>query len=210
MFSIFIMEENMSYTLKNQNNYNQQAEHQRMLGLLKNEICSPSFEGNYTYPYLDSAQQPNATIGCGININQTPNLQLSNINTGKPLTDSERSTELTNLYNQHLPNAKASYYQDKTNIGITPEENERIMQQKFQDAYHTIKDMYPQYDTFSDNQKKALYDMHYNLGTPKFKKYIKMQDAINNQDWDKAAQESIRKGVNAYRNNWTAQNLTSY
>ena len=173
----------------------------------RERLCSPDFEGNYDYPYLDTATPPKATIGCGINITDTPNIQLQNRHTGVDFSKTEQQAQLNQLYANYRPNHKASFYRDKTDIGISPSEHEKILRQKYEDAYQNIKNNYQNFDNFTPEQQDALLDMNYNLGTPKFNQYKLMRNAVNTGKWNEAAKQSYRPGISQVRNDWTASSL---
>ena len=78
----------------------------------KSDLCKN--EGGFIpYAYLDTAQPPRATIGCGVNIEETPNIKLYNHQTGKRLNDKEINAEINKLKKAHLYNAKPSFYENK-------------------------------------------------------------------------------------------------
>ena len=63
-----------------------------------NDLCKD--EGYFRpYAYFDSADKPNLTIGCGINIDQTPNIKLYHAKTGEILSDQQLKQEILNLKN---------------------------------------------------------------------------------------------------------------
>lgn len=165
----------------------------------KDELCQQE-GGMIPYAYLDTAQKPNATIGCGINIEQTPNINLYHAQTKQPFNSEELSQEMSKLKKAHIPNKPHTFYEDKSNIRIAPEENDRIMKEKYKDAYAYVTSQYPDFKNYNKGQQKALMDMGYALGIPRFSKYKKMREAILNDDWEKAAEESWRYGSGIDRN----------
>lgn len=173
----------------------------------KKQLCSDDFEGNTSYPYLDSAQNPNVTIGCGINIDSTPDIQLQNRHTGIDLSKEEQHKQLNLLKSSYRPNHRASYYENKSDIGISDTEHERIIKEKYADAFKNVKNEYPKFNSYNPSQQDALLDMNYNLGSTEFNKYKLMKKAIIDDNWEEAAKQSYRYGVSDYRNNWTAQSL---
>ena len=197
---------NVSSTAPTSNNATE-PEYLRYLNRHRNRLCSPEFEGNFKHAYLDSAENPNATFGCGINIDDTPGIQLQNRQTGEPFTADQQKNELAKLRASYRPNYRASYYADKSNIGISEAEHERQLQLKYGDAYENVKKKYPNFDNFTSGQQDALLDMNYNMGTPAFNEYVIMKGAANAGKWDEAAKESNRPGIGQIRNDWTAQNL---
>ena len=97
----------------------------------KSDLCKN--EGGFIpYAYLDTAQPPRATIGCGVNIEEAPNIKLYNHQTGKRLNDKEINAEINKLKKAHLYNAKPSFYENKSNIRVAPEENEHITKKYIQ------------------------------------------------------------------------------
>ncbi|MBO4294179.1 MAG: hypothetical protein J5896_01890 [Alphaproteobacteria bacterium] len=172
----------------------------------KDKLCENE-GGMIPYAYLDTAKKPNTTIGCGINIEQTPNINLYHAQTKEPLSSNELSQEISNLKSAYKNNGKHTIYEDKSNIRIAPEENERIMKNKYEDAYHYVISQYPDFQKYDQEQQRALMDMAYALGIPRFSKYQKMREAILNNDWEKAAEESWRYGSDVDRNIKTAVGL---
>ena len=104
-------------------------------------------------------------------------------------------------------NNKHTYYEDKSDIRIAPEENERIMKNKYVDGYNTVTDLYPDYDRYSEDRQKALMNMVYNLGNAGFTKYTHLRDAILHNDWKRAAGEAWRCGIGFDRNAKTMNRL---
>ena len=128
-------------------------------------------------------------------------------NSQQTFSKEEQNRQLNRLKASYLPNYKANYYQDKSDIGISSDEHERIMQQKYADAYNNVTKNYPLFNTYSPSQQDALLDMNYNLGTPKFNKYTLMKEAIHSGNWQEAAKQSYRSGVSKFRNDWTAKSF---
>ena len=171
----------------------------------KDDLCHN--EGGFVpYAYLDTAATPNTTIGCGINIDQTPNIQLYHAQTGQPLSKEELDEEIKKL--QSSEHGKLhTYYEDKSNIRIAPQENDRIMKEKYVDGYNYVNGKYPDFPVYIEDRQKALMDMVYGLGTPRFSKYTDMRDAILQNDWKRAANEAWRCGVGLDRNKQTVDRM---
>ena len=178
----------------------------------RERLCSPQYEGYTDYAYLDYVDEneallgkkPKATIGCALNIDSIPGIQLMNRSTGQNFTEEEQRDELKKLRESYQHNHLASYYKDKSNIGISPQEHEKHLQKKFKEVYSLIKS-FPNFSTFNDEQIDGLFDMGYNLGS--FKKFPKMKAAIERGDWKEAAKESHRRGISEERNCFTANNF---
>ena len=164
----------------------------------KDDLCEN--EGGFIpYAYLDTAEPANTTIGCGINVDQTPDIQLYHAQTEKILSADELQKEIEKL--KQLPSGKLhTYYEDKSNIRIAPQENERIMKNKYVDGYNHVTSIYNDFADYNASRQKALMDMIYNLGQPKFDVYQNLKNAILKKDWKRAANEAWRCGVGFGRN----------
>ncbi len=173
----------------------------------RDRLCSEIFEGNRKYAYLDNANPPRATIGCGINIDSVNGIQLQNRATGQNFSREEQQRELQKLRDSHINNARARYYEDKSNIGISDAENERQMRNKYADAYKNLNKKFPKFSSFTPERQDALLDMNYALGSGKFNKFVLMKEAIDKNKWDEAAFQSHRAGIDERRNDWTAKQL---
>ncbi|MDF4742558.1 hypothetical protein P3545_06470 [Vibrio parahaemolyticus] len=67
------------------------------------------------------------------------------------------------------------------------------------------------FTSYPDNVKLALFDMIFNLGMPKLKDtYPKFNGHIRNGNYQQAALESKRNGVQAERNAYVANLLRSH
>jgi len=62
----------------------------------------------------------------------------------------------------------------------------------------------PKFDTYPAPAQAALFDMAYNLGIGGLKKFPHMLAAVDAGDWEAAAQQSHRNGIQDARNNETA------
>ena len=68
-----------------------------------------------------------------------------------------------------------------------------------------LKDKLPQWDTFPAPAQAALFDMAYNLGIEGLlHKFPHMLNAVNRGDWETAARECHRTGIQEPRNQETA------
>ncbi len=185
---------------------NEQEEYLYYFNRDKEDICKNE-GGMRPYAYLDTAKKPNTTIGCGINLDQTRGVKTYHAQTRKLLTPQEYAYEDARLKRSHHPDYLASYYEDKSNIRIAPEENDRIMREKYKDAYNVVIKQYPNFREYTEGQQKALMDMSYALGQSKFSKYKNMRAAIHNNNWEQAAKESWRNGSGIERNIDTMKNF---
>jgi type VI secretion system secreted protein VgrG len=63
----------------------------------------------------------------------------------------------------------------------------------------------PRWASYPEPAQEALFDMAYNLGVAGLKKFVRMLAAVDSGQWEVAAQECERLGINAERNQETAQ-----
>lgn len=99
-------------------------------------------------------------------------------------------------------------------LRITIKTSSTLRDAHVQADYKQLKLIYPNFDTFPENTKLALFDMIYNLGPGKWKtlseratglrQFVLMNNAINKEDWKTAALHCSRKGIPIERNNMTA------
>ncbi|SRR5579871_4897031 len=64
---------------------------------------------------------------------------------------------------------------------------------------------YPDLDTYPLPAQVALLDMIYNLGAAGLAKFRHLHSSIEAKDWAAAARQCHRMGIQASRNEWTAQ-----
>lgn len=65
-----------------------------------------------------------------------------------------------------------------------------------------LKSIYLKFTVYPTEVRIALFDMIFNLGQPKLKKYKKLKTALDKEDWAKCATESKRKGIQPSRNKY--------
>jgi len=85
--------------------------------------------------------------------------------------------------------------------------NDAVVNQCISDVQTTIsglKGLYHGFDGFPNSAKTALADMGFNLGISRLtNEFPNFNNAVNNQDWNGAANESHRTGIGDSRNNDT-------
>ena len=100
-------------------------------------------------------------------------------------------------------NTKEKYLQDAARkLGInlngqmSKEQADRLLRHTI-DTVHlpSLRAMYKNYDKFPDSVKASLLDMHYNLGGPKLKKFVNMNNSLDAGDYESAARH-------AYASQW--------
>lgn len=162
------------------------------------------FEGYSDHMYLDSRGY--VTIGVGImlpNVSAAQSAQLGFCyrGTNKPASMLDIKMDYLSVSKAPVglfPVTKYAQYTklDANSFALSHELNKRIQRAK-QDA----KRYYPKFASLPRTVQYALIDMAFNLGLPRLLKYRKMKVALLQQDWQKAASESYRHGVQASRNN---------
>lgn len=77
--------------------------------------------------------------------------------------------------------------------GISEREAEVLLDADLAIAKQNLYEVFgSKIDNFSEKRHAALVDMIFNLGLPRFKGFKKMIEAIKNDNWFLAAQESLR------------------
>ena len=74
------------------------------------------------------------------------------------------------------------------------------MKNKYVDGYNHVTSIYNDFADYNASRQKALMDMIYNLGQPKFDVYQNLKNAFLQKDWKRAANEAWRCGVGFGRN----------
>lgn len=70
---------------------------------------------------------------------------------------------------------------------ITPEMSGRLLDMAIETAIQGCEKLFPSLSSFSENRRDALVDWMFNLGYGKASGFVKAVKAINNQDWELAA-----------------------
>ena len=199
-----IVDKLMEYYVDGLKNKNINKDYRYYSNKHKNVLCSDKYEGNRNYAYLDSANKPNVTIGCGLNVDANPKVKLINRHTGEELTNEQKQNEIANLRSKYIPNYKAEYYKDKSVLGINSDEHDKYLLDKYKNIEREIKTL-KNNENFTEEQMNALYDIGFNVGS--LNRFPKMKKAINENNWYRAAKESHRKNISSERNCITANNL---
>jgi GH24 family phage-related lysozyme (muramidase) len=166
------------------------------------------FEGYTDYMYLDSTG--NVTIGVGIllanaSAAKSAGITFKNRKTGKTAT----AAEIEQDYNAVKAAPKGmveSKYEKYTQLVATGGLESRL-QKELSQAKADAKSYYPDFSTLPDTVQWALVDMAFNLGGAGLKKFAKLKAALEKavqskakEDWEAAAKESSRTGIQSSRN----------
>lgn len=108
----------------------------------------------------------------------------------------------------------AKTYEKETDLRVTNKTAFALRDTHIKNDYQQLKQIYPNFDTFPEKARLALFDMIYNLGGGRYKtaqqrasglrQYINMNNAINKEDWKAAALACFRNGISIERNSETA------
>ena len=166
------------------------------------------FEGDADFMYLDS--RGNVTIGVGILLANAAaakgaGITFKNRKTKKTATPAEIEKDYNSV--KAAPKGMLeSKYEKFTELVATGGLDSRLAKELSQ-AKSDAKSYYPDFNNLPDSAQWALVDMAFNLGGTGLKKYAKMKAALEKAvqskakaDWEAAAKESNRNGIQSSRN----------
>ena len=175
------------------------------------------FEGYTDYMYLDS--RGNVTIGVGILLvnaaaAKSAGITFKNRKTKKTATPAEIEKDY-NAVKAAPKGMVQSKYQKFTELFAASGLDSRL-QKELNQAKADAKSYFPDFNNLPDGCQWALVDMAFNLGGAGLKKYGKLKTALEKavqskakEDWEAAAKESSRNGIQSSRNDaiygWIAQ-----
>jgi len=175
------------------------------------------FEGFTDFMYLDSTGH--VTIGVGILLENSgaaknAGITFKNRKTNKAATPAEIEQDF-NAIKGAAKGMTESKYEKLTQLVATGGLDARLKKELNQ-AKTDAKSFFPDFDKLPDTAQWALVDMAFNLGGAGLKKYAKLKAALEKAvqskakaDWEAAAKESNRNGIQSSRNAaiyaWIAQ-----
>ncbi|AZZ99926.1 hypothetical protein [Pseudoalteromonas sp. R3] len=172
-------------------------------------ICH--FEGVIDHLYLDTRGNP--TIGVGFHVSSKEaftRLSLRDKRTNKPASRAQKQQEYNTL--TRLPAGKtARWYDEHCSLHLPHSESMRLLQQQISNFEQELtrlicpKNGYTRpYNKLPSSVRLALLDLAYNLGiTNLSSRWPKLQTALKQEDWQRAANECARKHVSKARNQAT-------
>lgn len=189
------------------------------------------FEMWIEHPYLDS--EGVLTIGYGFNVHDRRMFEALDLRTpdknGRTATRAEKAEAYAAMMAQRAeiqkipPPAdhdkskrwnpfqmfKAGYYKSMTAVRMQVPTGEAVLADLMHRTHGEIKRNFPEFPCFPTDAKIALFDMKYNLGDAKFAdaKWPKLFAAVLAQDWERAAMEAERSGIQPGRNKDTIDRL---
>lgn len=192
--------------------------------LKKIQTSHDRWETPILWMYLDS--EGYVTVGCGSMLPDAASAKAVSFFHEKslsPATTDEieaawKKLRLGSKKQKESPNKQklsALSYKNETDLRITIGTSSTLRDKHIKADHQQLKLIYPNFDTFPENAKIALFDMIYNLGPGRYKtskqrangirQYVLMNRAINKEDWKAAAANCFRNGIQIARNNMTAQ-----
>jgi GH24 family phage-related lysozyme (muramidase) len=121
------------------------------------------WEGRRRHVYTDTKGHP--TIGIGFNLDRP---------------DAKEEIEALGLGYEDI----RAGTQD-----LTDEQMDRLFDTTMDEAIAGARQTLSTFDDIPEDKQMVVVDMVFNLGAQKFSKFIKTIDAIENKQWDRAAQE---------------------
>lgn len=170
------------------------------------------YEGRVPYMYLDT--RSNVTVGIG---DMLPD---SSVAVGLPFVerpttrvdDPVIATGFTTVASNAQPAScdtdmstchGSSYYGNVTDLILGDDDIDTIARGQIAVFGTELEVVYPDFDGYPSKVQLALYDMIFNLGQTKLQKNFPSFDAaIMARDWQKAADESHRSGIQQERNDY--------
>lgn len=181
------------------------------------------WERPVAWMYLDSLG--NVTVGAGLKLatpGQAGQLPFHHEGSGKSASPGEigKVWKTLNTGAQKQKSAalskkfSADHYSNDSDLRIDQTFFDGYRDQHINADYYELKKIYRSFDDFPENAKRALFDMIYNLGAGRIasghhpasglRRFSAMNAAIDAGRWEVAAKLSLRHGIPAERNRWTA------
>lgn len=83
------------------------------------------------------------------------------------------------------------YGRNIEDIGITESEADVLLNTDIATAVDACKKVFPNFTFLNSKRQTVLIDMMFNLGYPRFSKFVKMIEAVKSNNFDKAAVEIL-------------------
>jgi len=75
--------------------------------------------------------------------------------------------------------------------GITRDEALLLLDNDIAECVADLRSIFPKFHTYSVERQTALCDLRFNLGASGFRQFRKMIRAVHDEDWQKAATETV-------------------
>lgn len=166
------------------------------------------YEGRVPHLYLDI--NGNVTVGVGhlvANRNAIKALPFFHERKGQPgksASSSEKLAEFDRVKKQPYGlNYGAAWYDRHTRLMMRDQDINLLRDKHIRSFYRELKRIYSGFDGLPIQVQAALFDMIFNLGATTLRKvFTDFNQAIRNQNWEKAARECGRSDVQKSRNQY--------
>lgn len=158
------------------------------------------YEGKIPHMYLDSVGK--VTVGVG---HMLPTLsaaeKLAFVNAkGSAASKAEIKEDWDAVVAKGKGFLASAYKHDKS-LTLPASKIEAQMNEHIKSFRSELKKIFPDFASYSEDVRLALFDMIFNLGMTNLKKkFPTFVQAIKDKDWTKAAGECKRKGISGKRN----------
>ena len=160
------------------------------------------FEGRVPYMYRCTGGE--VTIGVGHAILKPDNaLDLTWSIGGRPATPDEILADYARVNVAEKGHA-APFYEHLTQCRMANSDIDALLAADIATFEAQLALQLPNWNTYPEPAQEALFDMAFNLGLNGLKKFPSMLAAVDAGEWETAAAECHRKGINDDRNQETA------
>jgi GH24 family phage-related lysozyme (muramidase) len=105
--------------------------------------------------------------------------------------------------NKQIAGKIASYYKQFTKLDLPSSVIDSLLKTRVEQFTTELIASFPDFNSYPNAARAALFDMAYNLGTSKLtSQFPTFCKAVKDKNWAKAATECERGGIPADRNDW--------
>jgi GH24 family phage-related lysozyme (muramidase) len=170
-------------------------------------------EGIVNHMYLDTAREPNVTIGIGTNLTDdggadaAVRLLLGHATvraTGADATEQEIRDDFAAVAARPGGNFAAAHYEQFTALDIDDATARQLAEDYVRERVAALVagDDFPEFDRTPANAQKGLMDLLYNLGLDGLVgTFTKFSSAYNGRDWKTCSRQVFRRTVSDTRDN---------
>jgi len=169
------------------------------------------FEGVFSYMYVDTTG--NVTVGVGkLLANAAAAQKLAFVRradpTAKPpvVAGSASADEIKadfDRVDQQPAGKLANFYKQFTKLDLPDKVIDSLLNDHVVEFRASLRNSFPDYDSYPSEACAALFDMAFNLGLTKLTSgFPRFCRAVKEKSWAAAAKESRRNGIGDSRNDW--------
>ena len=164
-------------------------------------------EGCIPHMYLDTVGKVTVAVGQMLpTAAEAERLTFIRRDNGNQATDAEIRQDFEAVARQTAGRVAAAYKQF-TQLDMPEDAINALLDARIEGFEAGLRRDFSDYDSYPDEAKLGLMDMAFNLGGTGLKKYAKMKAALEKavkskakEDWETAAKESHRNGIQSSRN----------